>query len=103
MNTKQTIDFITGSANKFAEVQQVLVHVELTQLRIDLPEIQKVDAKKIIEAKLQEALRHKPEGDFIIEDTSLYMDALPGLPGPLVKWFLETIGVQGSCRYCGKI
>ena len=61
---------------------------------MDLEEVQDIDARKIIEAKLREALRHQP-GAFIVEDTSLYLDALNGLPGPLIKWFMKTIGNEG--------
>ncbi|MDD2657227.1 MAG: non-canonical purine NTP pyrophosphatase [Candidatus Pacebacteria bacterium] len=86
------IHFITGSKNKLAEMQAVLGDVE--QLDIDLPEIQEIDAHKIIRAKLEEALKHKKEA-FMVEDTSLYFDALSGLPGPLIKWFMKTVGNEG--------
>ena len=84
--------FITGNKNKFAEVKAVLPEIEL--LDIDLPEIQELDPQKIIEAKLAEALKHH-NGEFIVEDTSLCLDALGGLPGPLIKWFLQTVGCAG--------
>jgi len=87
-----TLYFITGNKNKFEEAKLILPEIE--QLDIDLPEIQDIDAKKIIKAKLLEALNHK-KADFIVEDTSLYFDCLNGLPGPLIKWFMETIGNQG--------
>lgn len=86
------IHFLTGSKNKLAEMQAILGDVE--QLDIDLPEIQEIDAHKIIRAKLEEALKHKKEA-FMVEDTSLYFDALKGLPGPLIKWFMKTIGNEG--------
>ncbi len=92
--------FITGNENKFAEVKSVLPKVE--QLVLDLPEIQDVDATEIVEAKLLEALKHK-EGEFIIEDTSLYFNCLNGLPGPLIKWFLKTIGNQGLFNITDKL
>lgn len=84
--------FITANKNKFVEVKTILGEVE--QLDIDLPEIQEIDPKKIIKAKLNTALKHK-KGGFIVEDTGLYFDGLNGLPGPLIKWFLKTIGNQG--------
>jgi non-canonical purine NTP pyrophosphatase (RdgB/HAM1 family) len=94
------IYFITGNKNKLAEVQAVLPEVE--QLYIDLPEIQEIDAQKIIQAKLTEALNHK-KGEFIVEDTSLHLDCLNGLPGPLIKWFLQTIGNQGLAQLAEKL
>jgi non-canonical purine NTP pyrophosphatase (RdgB/HAM1 family) len=84
--------FITGNKNKFAEVQAALPQLE--QLDIDLPEIQELDAKEIIKAKLLEALKHQT-GELIVEDTSLYFDCLHGFPGPLIKWFRKTVGNQG--------
>lgn len=84
--------FITGNKNKYTEASAILPGVE--QLDIDLPEIQDIDAKEIIKAKLLEAFKHK-QAEFIVEDTSLYLDCLNGLPGPLIKWFLQTLGNEG--------
>lgn len=92
--------FITGSKNKFEEVKAVLPQVE--QLVIDLPEIQEVDAHEIIKAKLAEATKHHG-GEFIVEDTSLYFAGLNGLPGPLIKWFMKTIGNDGLADLAEKL
>ncbi len=87
--------FITGNPNKFAEAQAILPQLE--QLEIDLPEIQELDPHKIIEAKLQAAFVHQA-AEFIVEDTSLYFEGLNGLPGPLIKWFLQALGTEGLAR-----
>jgi len=87
-----TLSFITGSKSKFEEVKAILGDV--VQLEMDLQEVQDIDAHTIIQAKLTEALKHQ-SGAFIVEDTSLYLDALNGLPGPLIKWFMKTIGNDG--------
>jgi len=87
-----TICFITGNKNKLLEAQTVIP--ELNQFEIDLPEIQDIDPHVIIKAKLNEALKHKKTG-LIVEDTSLYLDCMNGLPGPLIKWFLKAIGNEG--------
>lgn len=92
--------FITGNKNKLKEVEAVLEGVE--QFDIDLPEIQEIDAHEVVKAKLLEALNYK-KGNFIIEDTSLYLDCLNGLPGPLIKWFLKTIGNDGLFRLVKKL
>lgn len=89
------IYFITGSANKLAEVQAILPDVQ--QLEIDLPEIQELDAHAIIRAKLQEAFGHH-QGEFMVEDTSLALAGLNGLPGPLIKWFMKTVGNDGLAK-----
>ncbi len=84
--------FITGNQNKLKEVREVFPLVE--HLDIDLPEIQAIDAHEIIKSKLTAALEHT-NGELIVEDTSLHLDCLNGLPGPLIRWFLETIGNDG--------
>ncbi|MFA6073738.1 MAG: RdgB/HAM1 family non-canonical purine NTP pyrophosphatase [Candidatus Woesearchaeota archaeon] len=100
-----TLYFITGNKNKFLEAKSILGSViDVEQLNIELDEIQEIDARKIIEHKLNEALKKNKElknkeldknKEFIIEDTSLYIDCLNGLPGPLIKWFLKALGPKG--------
>ena len=84
--------FITGNKNKFEEAKAMIP--SLQQLDMDLVEIQSTDAHEIIRAKLNEALKYH-EGELIVEDTSLYLSCLNGLPGPLIKWFLKSIGNEG--------
>ena len=91
-----TLYFLTGNKNKFAEVKAVLPQVE--QLEVDLPEIQELDAHKIVSAKLKEALKHHT-GPLMAEDTSLYIDGMNGLPGPFCKWFLHALGDKGSIEF----
>lgn len=86
------IYFVTGNAGKLAEVQAGLPNIR--GLALDLPEIQELDVKKIITAKLTEATRLHP-GALLVEDTSLHCEGLRGLPGPLVKWFLQALGPDG--------
>ena len=100
------MQFITGNANKFKEAQKIIP--ELVQLDIDLPEIQEIDAHEIIKAKLEEATAHH-QGVFVVEDTSFYMDCISDvksetnkLPGPLIKWFLQTMGNEGLYELAGK-
>ncbi len=87
--------FITGNKGKFEEVKAMLPFME--QLDLDLPEIQELDAHAIIRAKLHAAFEHKT-GEFIVEDTSLYLDCLHSLPGTLIKWFLKAMGPEGLAR-----
>ena len=87
-----SLTFITGNADKFKEASSIIPHLE--QVDLDLPEIQEMNPEVIIKAKLQEALKHYPQ-DVIVEDTSLYLDAFNGFPGPLMKWMMRAIGVQG--------
>jgi len=89
-----TIYFITGNENKFKEANEIL-NTDLEQIDIDLTEIQELDAKAVIRAKLLEACKLTNKSSFIIEDTSLYFEGLNNMPGPLIKWFLKSVGNEG--------
>ncbi len=84
--------FITGNSGKFTEVKAIIPAIQ--QLELDLPEIQELDPQAVIYEKLQ-AARASHGGCFIVEDTSLYFKALNGFPGPLIKWFLKSLGTVG--------
>jgi len=86
------ITFITGNANKFAEARAIVPALEMED--IDLPEIQSLEPQAVIRAKLREAAKHRP-GPFVVEDTSLSLDCLGGLPGTFIKWFLQAMGPRG--------
>jgi non-canonical purine NTP pyrophosphatase (RdgB/HAM1 family) len=87
-----TLYFVTGNAGKFREVQALIPEVE--QLKLDLDEIQDLDPRVVIEHKLGQAAHHH-DGRFIVEDTSLTLNCLGGLPGTLIKWFEQTISLPG--------
>lgn len=87
------LQFISGNRHKFEELRAVLPDLEMKS--IDLPEIQEIDPRMIIKAKLLEARKHTAEA-IIVEDTSLYFEAMNGsLPGPLIKWFVQSLGSEG--------
>ncbi len=87
------IKFITGNKGKMEEVKSILGN-EVEQLDINLPEIQSVDSQEIIRNKLMEASKHH-DSHFIVEDAALHFTCLKGLPGPMIKWFLDIIGNDG--------
>lgn len=87
--------FITGNKSKFEEVTAVLPEVK--QLDLDLPEIQSLDSLEVIAEKLKVAMKSQ-EGEFIVEDNSLVLNGMNGLPGPLIKWFLKSIGNEGLLK-----
>ncbi len=87
-----TLYFITSNKRKFEEAKKIIPNIE--HLELDLLEIQELDAKKIIEEKLNEAMK-KHAGELVCEDTSVYINCLNGFPGPLIKWVLESIGHIG--------
>ena len=94
------IHFITSSDHKFKEISAIVPGLE--RLQLDLPELQEIDPKIIIRAKLKEATAHHL-GEFIVEDTSLHLDCLGGLPGPLIKWFKQAMGLPAIADLAAKL
>ena len=97
------LKFITCNKNKVSEVKKLLAPIKVKQINIDLSEIQEIDPRKILKHKLAEAFKYH-HGEFIVEDSALYLDCLNGqLPGPLIKWFNDTLGPQGIYRLAKKM
>jgi inosine triphosphate pyrophosphatase len=96
------LKFITGNKNKFEEIHSVL-GVPMEQVSIDLPEIQSLDAREVIRQKLL-AAEVREKGEYIVEDTSLYLSCLNyQLPGPFIKWFEKGITNDGIVRLAEKL
>jgi inosine triphosphate pyrophosphatase len=96
----QTIYFVTGNANKLAEVQQTIPNVQ--QLNIDLPELQALEVEAVIEHKLRAARLQQPEGIIAVEDIGIYINSLNGFPGALIKWLLKALDNQGIADLVSK-
>lgn len=93
-----TITFVTGNKNKLKEVNSILGADEPGALRIvsqkvDLPELQ---GEPVDIAREKCKLAGKAiKGPVLVEDTCLCFNALKGLPGPYIKWFLDKCGHKG--------
>ncbi|XP_052578984.1 inosine triphosphate pyrophosphatase isoform X2 [Peromyscus californicus insignis] len=90
------IVFVTGNAKKLEEVIQILgdkFPCTLVAQKIDLPEYQG-EPDEISIQKCREAAR-QVQGPVLVEDTCLCFNALGGLPGPYIKWFLEKLKPEG--------
>lgn len=92
MSSPRSMYLVSGNSNKVKEVMRFLPGLQ--QLDIDLPEVQSMDPKEIIESKLFEAMKHV-DGLVVVEDTSLSFDCLGGLPGPFIKFFQKSLGNDG--------
>ena len=91
---KKTITFITGNKNKAIEIEAILDNcLSLVPYKLDLPELQG-EPEYIASNKCRHAML-KVNGSVMIEDTSLCFNALGGLPGPYIKWFLDKTGLDG--------
>ena len=87
--------FVTGNAGKAREIAAIL-GTAVERLDLELPEIQALDVAEVARHKAKTAYARVGR-PVIVEDTGLYIDALGGLPGALVRWFLATIGPAGLC------
>lgn len=89
--------FVTGSEHKRAEAERILGG-SVERADLDLPEVQHVDVDQVVGAKALAAWEAMGRRPVMVEDTGLSFDAWSGLPGALVKWFVQTVGVDGLCR-----
>ncbi|EGU12802.1 putative DNA repair-related protein [Rhodotorula toruloides ATCC 204091] len=104
----RTILFVTGNANKLKEVRAILLsstqHTEnanpaatpsfsVESQDLDVPEVQGT-TEEVAKAKCK-AAAEIVGGPCITEDTALAFEALGGLPGPYIKYFLKAVGLEG--------
>merc|ERR1719352_534336 len=88
---------VTGNAKKLEEIKAILGGsaggAPLVSKKVDLPELQG-EPRDIVREKCALAAKDV-QGPCMVEDTSLGFDAMGGLPGPYIKWFLEKLGHDG--------
>lgn len=91
------ITFVTGNLNKLKEFQAIVEDSSIVHQKIDLEEIQGSIAE--ISTKKAKAAANAIGGPVLVEDTCLVFNALSKpnleLPGPYIKWFLDSLGVEG--------
>ena len=95
MNVKPI--FITGNQNK-ADYLVKTLGISLEHQKVDLDEIQSTSLDEIVKHKVRQAYEiiKKP---VLVEDVALGFEALGGLPGPFVKFFVEAPdGLESMCR-----
>ncbi|XP_010532808.1 PREDICTED: inosine triphosphate pyrophosphatase [Tarenaya hassleriana] len=94
MMLPRAVTFVTGNAKKLEEVKAILGNsIPLKSLKLDLPELQG-EPEEISKEKARLAAI-QVNGPVIVEDTCLCFNALKGLPGPYIKWFLQKLGHEG--------
>lgn len=96
LGSKMDLTFITSNADKATYLANYL-DIPLSHHRFDLPEIQSLDLEEIVIHKARAAFKliKKP---VLVEDVSLVFTSFKDLPGPLIKWFLRSLGKEGLCR-----
>ena len=102
MNKIQLSDLVvvTSSKDKLTEINQILgTNHKVSTL--DIPEIQSLDLDEILIHKAKEAY-YKIKKSVLVEDISFEIHALNDLPGPFIKFFLKTLGTEGTVKLLGK-
>lgn len=89
------ITFITGNQNK-ADYLANYLEFPVSHKKLDLDEIQSIDLKEIVEHKVRQAYE-KIKSPVIVEDVSLEFEALNGLPGPFIRFFVEKVPFETIC------
>jgi len=94
LSTIPRIYFISGNKKKVEEFTSILGSSFSIEARhFDLPELQG-EPEFIAISKCKLAFKEIGE-PVIVEDTCLCFNALNGLPGPYIKWFLEKLKHEG--------
>ena len=89
------ITFITGNQDKADYLAKYLGY-PVDHIKLDIEEIQSLDLKEIVEDKVKKAYEkiHTP---VIVEDVSLEFEALGGLPGPFIRYFVDYVPFDTIC------
>ncbi len=91
----QKITFITGNQDK-ANYLSDFLGFPVDHQKIDLDEIQSLDLKEIVEHKVKGAYAQIKSSVFV-EDVSLEFEALGGLPGPFIRFFVDQMPLEEIC------
>lgn len=85
----------TSSPQKAAQIAALLDR-PVRQHELDLPEVQTLAVQEVIEAKARVAYAAVGR-PVLVEDTGLLIHSWNGLPGALIRWFMESVGNAGLC------
>lgn len=88
--------FITGNSKKAEEVAAI-TGFDVSAKNLDIPEIQSLDVEEVAKAKALSAFK-LTNSPVIVDDTGMNIDALNGLPGALVAWFLDNLKPEGILK-----
>ena len=93
---KEEILFITGN-NKKAEEVRAITGLNVIAKNLDIPEIQSLSVEDVAKAKALSAFQ-TVGCPIIVDDTGMSIEALNGLPGALVAWFLDILKPEGIIK-----
>ena len=85
---------VTSSRDKLAEINEILGTNHKVS-KLDIWEIQSLDLDEVIENKAKSAYQ-KIKKPVLVEDISFEIKSLKELPGTFIKFFLKTLGTEGT-------
>lgn len=93
------IRFVTTNEGKFKEVfDKFLEHgIRIERLDRGYPEIQADSLEKIVRFGAT-VLDDQVQGDYLVDDSGLSVDALSGFPGPYSSYVYKRIGTAGILK-----
>ncbi len=83
---------ITHNRHKYEEIKKIIPDLEMVDM--EYPEIQADTLEEVVEFSL-DYLAERMEGNFIIDDSGLFIEALNGFPGVYSAYVFNTIGNDG--------
>ncbi|QGA80466.1 non-canonical purine NTP pyrophosphatase [Candidatus Nanohalobium constans] len=86
---------ITGNPEKVEAAEKAFEKTEINvkQLDDDHPEIQASNSLEVAKNRVKKAIRNH-DNPVIREDHSLYLDAIPGFPGPYMSYFDDNLNAE---------
>jgi non-canonical purine NTP pyrophosphatase (RdgB/HAM1 family) len=94
-DNQSKVVFVTGNKNKADYLSQYL-NYKVDNVKLELDEIQSMNLDEIVTHKVKQAFNilNRP---VLVEDVSLGFNALGGLPGPFIKYFVDNTPFEVIC------
>lgn len=92
----KSIYFITSNPSK-AKYLSEYFEIPVKHRFVHLDEIQSLDLIEVVKHKAIAAYK-EIKAPVLVDDVSLVFNSLGKLPGPLIRWFLDSMGNEGLCK-----
>lgn len=96
MSVQRTLTVVTGNRNKAAEIEAI-TGWPVETIDIDIAEVQSLSVEEVAKQKALDAFE-VVKRPVVVDDTGMEIEALGGLPGALVSWFLDSLGPAGMLK-----
>ena len=98
---EKKIIFLTGNKNKLKEAKEIMgSDFKIVNKKIDLDEIQSTSVDEVILNKIKAAYKILKKPCFC-EDTGVYIKNMNNFPGALIKFYLDSLGLNKIAKLNG--